>query len=471
MTAMLAMGARAQISPGPLSRPHASLEGIEHCTACHTLGKALSNGNCLRCHTEIDTRMREKRGFHANLGSRQCMECHKEHHGRDFPMERFDPKSFTHDAVGFTLAGRHSRLACRNCHKKDFIRANDIQRFSDSRKSETYLGLSRDCAGCHDDPHHRQLGSACTRCHSQEHWKPVDAFSHDATKYPLTGLHRSVDCAKCHPPEGGTAANRRFVGITFSSCTSCHRDPHAARFGPACERCHSTEGWLQGATRHFNHDATPYPLRGKHREVSCRRCHGNQAAAGTFRVGDRAPYRIARFSRCRDCHADPHNGQFAKQKGRGACESCHTVEGFRPSLFTEARHEDTAFPLRGAHRAVPCFRCHPEGPKGGEAKVLFVRTKFRRCVDCHDDAHRGEFKDRMPRGCATCHTEESWKPAVFSHDRARFPLDGKHRNVPCDKCHTASRSGTPAMVTFNHIPLTCEGCHEPRRGIPSRAGN
>ncbi len=459
----LVMRSSAQISPGELSSAHASLEGIGHCTACHSLGKSISNTNCLHCHTEIDLRMRAGSGFHGTLAARQCVECHKEHHGRDFPIVKFDTRSFQHDNVQFTLIGKHASIGCRDCHRKDLLKARDILLQSDARKSTTFLGLSTECAGCHQDPHRGQLGATCTRCHGQTHWKPVDAFSHDRTKYPLTGLHASVDCLQCHPSADGKTETIRFVGIKFSTCTACHRDPHAGKFTGRCERCHTTNGWLDGATRNFDHASTRYPLLGKHRRVRCEQCHGAGVRQTSVRPGDRAPFRIAHFSRCADCHGDPHNHQFAKDKDRGACEGCHTVDGYVPSTFSIERHKLTAYPLRGAHRAVPCIRCHPSGPAGGKARMIFRRPGFAACTTCHDDIHAGEFNGRMAKGCETCHTTERWTPAFFSHAGTRFPLDGKHRNVPCGQCHPARTVGGKLVRQYTGIPITCEGCHGPDR--------
>ena len=86
----------AQISPGELSAAHANLEGVDHCTQCHSVGKALSDDNCFSCHREIKTRIEQKKGFHSTIGAKQCFECHKEHHGLQFEIIRFDKKAFNH---------------------------------------------------------------------------------------------------------------------------------------------------------------------------------------------------------------------------------------------------------------------------------------------------------------------------------------------------------------------------------------
>lgn len=47
----------AQISPGPLARPHRSLEGTTQCVSCHKFGAGEATFKCLECHTEIASRM------------------------------------------------------------------------------------------------------------------------------------------------------------------------------------------------------------------------------------------------------------------------------------------------------------------------------------------------------------------------------------------------------------------------------
>ena len=44
-------------SPGPLSRAHQSLEGLESCTRCHVAGRQLAPERCLDCHTELGVRV------------------------------------------------------------------------------------------------------------------------------------------------------------------------------------------------------------------------------------------------------------------------------------------------------------------------------------------------------------------------------------------------------------------------------
>jgi hypothetical protein len=66
--ALLLLGySSAQISPGPLSRAHQSLEGATQCTSCHKFGgEAILK--CIDCHTEIAERLTFRKGLHATYG-------------------------------------------------------------------------------------------------------------------------------------------------------------------------------------------------------------------------------------------------------------------------------------------------------------------------------------------------------------------------------------------------------------------
>jgi hypothetical protein len=57
----------AQISPGPLSRPHQSLNGATNCTSCHKFG-GQAVLKCLACHTEIAARLDARQGFLKKIG-------------------------------------------------------------------------------------------------------------------------------------------------------------------------------------------------------------------------------------------------------------------------------------------------------------------------------------------------------------------------------------------------------------------
>ncbi len=460
---MSATAVAAQISPGALSRAHQSLGGPTNCASCHKFGGQAAL-KCLDCHTEIASRLNQHAGLHATYNmsagtSRECAKCHSEHNGEDFPLVKWNIQAFDHRQTGYPLEGKHAGLSCNRCHAPAHISPQEqsIIKVKDLRR--TYLGLSTNCASCHQDPHNGRLGNTCQQCHNFVDWKSIDAarFNHSITRYPLTGLHALVGCAKCHTP--GSDNKPRYTGIAFNTCSDCHNDPHRGSFSQTCESCHTTGGWkkvsLQSVAEKFDHSRTKFPLKGKHERVSCVQCH----ASGDFK-------KPLAFARCMDCHKpDPHGGQFSKRADGGECASCHTVEGWKPSLFTVKDHASTAYPLKGGHARLQCAQCHT--PKGKE--TLF-KMKFERCTDCHSDRHAAQFAGAPYfNACDRCHTVDSYKPSTFSlaqHQQTRFILAGGHIAVSCADCHKESGSFQPKpAVVYHWVDLNCTTCHQdPHKG-------
>ncbi len=406
--------------------------------------------------------MEQHRGMHAMYAGRRCVECHKEHHGRKFDIVHFDERAFDHTQTGFALEGTHARLECARCHRRELIRDAGLLSGARGAGARTFLGLGRECAACHRDVHRGQPGAACSDCHSAEAWKPAPRFSHERARFKLAGAHAKAACERCHPKTSdGTFP---FRVASFSSCRDCHSDPHRGKFSQPCEQCHSVQGWKEGARRQFSHAATRFPLLGKHAAVACGRCHSAKQ------------FHVERFGRCADCHVDAHKGQFSSRKDQGACESCHTTDGFSPSTFSPGAHQATRFPLDGAHSALPCPRCHrPDGARGTAARYRWDKPSD--CRSCHADVHKGSFAAVMASGCTTCHTTARWGRVSFAHDSTRFPLTGAHASLSCARCHlvdglrvpveTVSLSpGTgPRRALRQEGPMTCTLCHrDPHNG-------
>ena len=236
------------ISPGKLSSAHAELEGMTNCTSCHELrSRGIAPDRCLACHEPLAARVSAGAGLHAGADYRECATCHREHLGREYALVRWDPDEFRHATVGFELEGAHADLGCRDCHNPTRIRDLQVRtaKVQQGTLDETYLGLGTSCVDCHqiDDPHEGAFADrSCADCHDQRDWKAAAAsFDHDATRYPLTGRHRSVGCNECHRHD-------TFTGLRFTACTDCHSDPHEGGMRAACTSCHSTSGW-SGVTR------------------------------------------------------------------------------------------------------------------------------------------------------------------------------------------------------------------------------
>ncbi len=457
------VGARAQISPGPLSQVHSFLDGPTNCMKCHDFAKRPPEYKCLDCHQEIRTRLEENRGLHPSLvgndrTGRSCVSCHSDHNGRNFSIVHWDipPTRFDHRRAGYELEGKHRTLACNVCHQPSRISAAEAKTIQVKDLRRTYLGLSTKCSACHVDEHRGQFTADCSSCHDSNRWEKAVKFDHSRAHYTLTGAHQSVACEKCHVKVEDPKPYTKYVNLAFQDCTPCHSDPHHGAFRETCRSCHSVSAWKSAlAASSFDHSRTDYPLEGKHTAVACNACH----LTANFKTP-------VAHARCMDCHKkDYHQGQFASRSDHGDCRACHKVEGFKPSIFTVALHQKTIFPLLDKHSSVACAKCHI--PRGAETVYVFQNDA---CVVCHKDVHGGQFRGPpYDNKCETCHTAKGFKPSTFTlvrHMKAKFPLLGAHGAVYCDQCHK-SRAGvfpaTPVVYRFDRED--CLACHaDPHHG-------
>ncbi len=448
----------AQLSPGPLSRFHAELEGPTRCGSCHEFGVSTPTFKCTGCHEEIRTRLERGRGYHASVADaskegRDCVACHAEHLGRDFELVYFPDgrEDFNHYDTGYSLRGAHADLSCERCHNQENINAAELPSIRVKDHSRTLLGLRQDCLACHADEHRGQLGENCGACHADSivSWQEPEWFDHATTEFPLTGRHQETACAECHSEIGGLEPYTKYTGIEFNTCGSCHRDPHGGAVSHDCWTCHTTSAWNHPeVSRKIDHAATDFPLNGRHAEIECNKCH----AGSDFS-------RPIAHDRCSDCHEDAHDGQFLSRFDGGDCASCHSEEGFTPALFRLDDHQRTGFALVGEHAELDCEQCHePDGP----------RTPYRMahdsCTDCHLDPHEGEFEQTAASGrCEDCHTEERFRPSTFTsdrHDQTRFALLGSHLAIACVECHEDLLEPETTPITMIHRDVSCSSCHQ-----------
>lgn len=455
-TVLFSLAAHAQISPGPLARPHQSLNGDANCIKCHEVSTKAPTFKCVECHKEIAAELQQNRGLHSTYprsgpAGAACIKCHSDHNGVDFAMVHWDPtpKGFDHSKTGYVLDGKHVGVTCRSCHNPQHIPSQARSLLGSKDLSRTYFGLSPTCTTCHEDKHQGRFGPNCLQCHSTSEWKgaKMDAehFDHSKTRYPLTGAHREVECKKCHT--AGSDGQPRYAGLPFSTCSACHTDPHKGEFKQSCESCHNTSTWKKSTfTSTFDHSKTKFPLLGKHREVTCIACH----KSANFK-------NVVAFANCLDCHKDEHQGQFVKRADGGRCESCHTVQGWKPTTYTVADHAKSQFPLVSPHAKVKCADCHV--PAGKETRY---KIKFALCVDCHKDEHQGQFAAApWQNRCEQCHTGATWKTSNYTlakHQKSSFPLTGGHEAVACIDCHKAPVGSK--LVAYHFKGLSCTSCHE-----------
>lgn len=433
----------AQLSPGDLSEPHTDLEGLKNCTKCHVLGEKETTSKCLECHTEIQQLINQNRGYHSSTEAKgkKCASCHGEHFGLHFEITRFEANSFNHDLTSYTLEGRHSELSCNDCHNRDLIQTGISK-----KQGNTYLGLGMECLSCHEDYHQDEQFNNCLSCHSQVAFLPASGFDHANTRFPLLGKHQSLDCAACHTEQTNERDQfKQFAAADVNNCTLCHEDIHNNEFGSDCTKCHTVNTFQRTrAVTAFNHENTSFPLRGMHRNVGCRDCH-----AGSYNLP-------VEHQSCSDCHADFHENQFAVENIAPDCATCHTVQGFSPSTYTIEAHNQTSFPLEGAHMATPCVVCHQS-----EGEWNF-RMEASSCTSCHENVHQNVLAERFvsENNCVRCHALTTWDDVTFKHNLTNFELEGKHNKVECRACHFFELENGSTRQQFTGLSVACENCHD-----------
>ena len=412
----------------------------------------MSNDLCLQCHTEINTRVKAGKGYHSSkaIRGKQCFTCHSEHHGRGFQLVRFDTKGFDHSLTGYQLTGKHAQQKCASCHDTKYIADPKLK-----KRKGTYLGLKTECGSCHEDRHNGTAGKLCGDCHTTDSFKPAKYFDHSKTNFQLTNRHKTVPCERCHPQQTKDGKTLQpFTSKPFLQCSGCHADPHKGKFGGDCSSCHSTISFSSISNiDKFDHSKTNFPLAGKHISVACSNCHIGSLSSKP------------KYANCTDCHTDYHQGELDIS---GDCVKCHTTDGFSPSRFGLQEHESSAFPLTGAHPAVPCSNCHYVEK---EERWSFS-VPFQSCTSCHTNPHGTSLPAVLhpDQECVMCHTTNRWQGVTYDHTLTQFPLLGKHSSVDCRKCHVTVSDAT-TVYTFSGTNMDCSGCHnDPHSGQFTKQG-
>jgi len=285
---------------------------------------------------------------------------------------------------------------------------------------------------------------------------------------PLAQSHAALDnqkqCMDCHINDSKDLSNDK--------CLACHdhndlRDRiragkgfHASSVvkGKNCWTCHLDHkgrgydimGWKSvGGEKGFDHDATGWPLNGKHANTDCAECHKNRNKQGLkIYMG------TDKLCGSSGCHNDDQPHKF-ERRDMLACERCHTESVWKPAKspanqkFNHDDRKDAAMPLFGSHKDVACAKCH--------VKAVFnlPAPDPDSCGNsgCHVSPHDGHLFGK--RDCEWCHspTFKTLKQQNFDHtEKTRFDLGPAHRKIACYNCHTkALGEGKPTGA--------CEQCH------------
>jgi hypothetical protein len=255
---------------------------------------------------------------------------------------------------------------------------------------------------------HAEIGDNCSRCHTA----------------PWDSLGMNDRCQQCHQDIASQLQDKTTLhGILFIynlslTCRLCHPE-------------HSGPSSPQTVMNRINfpHETLGFSLN-KHKDNLCQDCH---------------PSSIMKFSQeiCISCHTQidqkfmlEHTPVFGSN-----CLACHDgLETYGKSF----NHDDYTYKISGKHKEVLCTGCHP-----GARSIVELQSTPQECSACHlkDNIHSAG----IGISCADCHTPDGWKPAKFDHNLANFKLEGKHIDVPCEKCHTDGK--------YLGTPMDCATCH------------
>ena len=309
----------------------------------------VKENDCVSCHTDK----------HEGKFGTDCAKCHQEVSFRLLKTMDF----FDHAVTDFPLDGMHGGVDCAECHADGYLEAIDFSA----------------CKNCHQDYHRGEFlqsnaSSDCIDCHSLADGFDYSLYTidrHQTSAFPIEGAHVATPCFACHVSEDRW--NFRDIG---SSCVDCHQDLHQGHISPKfypeqnCESCHVNENWTSIT---FDHNLTEWPLEGRHEELKCGDCHIQNiskldAVNQRFNELDNS---------CVQCHPNIHTDNSVLNE-KLDCSRCHDTGNWMPRID----HNQTAFPLEGAHVKLACNACHETIRKEEKILINYKIEKFE-CVDCH----------------------------------------------------------------------------------------
>ena len=255
----------------------------------------------------------------------------------------------------------------------------------------------------------------------------------------LSNLHSHLEgisnCTKCH-----VLGNK----VSNDKCLSCHTEIQSRINiqkgyhssvevkGKECIICHNEHHGksfelIRFDIDKFDHNLTGYNLSVPHAKQKCSACHTNKNISNQ-NIKDKKYTYLGLGTECLSCHDDYH-----KKTLSSTCLNCHNPDVFKPA--PKFNHANARYPLVGKHKNVECIKCHPVDQADGNKFQKFIGIQYGSCISCHKDPH----KNKYGQNCNECHSEASFKNVKisknFDHNKTKFPLEGKHLDVSCQKCH------------------------------------
>lgn len=162
----------------PLIGEHTNLA----CNSCHRNGVFKGTPKeCYSCHAKDD--------YHNGQLGEVCSTCHV--------PTGWNNVVFDHNTSAFPLTGKHSELACSQCHQSGQYK------------------IPVDCVSCHSEPafHTGAFGTNCMQCHTTTGWSPATFIGEHPIELGQNLLdHHGATCKTCH-----TTTVNEFT------CLACHK--------------------------------------------------------------------------------------------------------------------------------------------------------------------------------------------------------------------------------------------------------
>jgi hypothetical protein len=211
----------------PLTGHHAAVD----CKKCHIDGKFKGTPTaCVSCHAEPKS--------HLGKFGTECKSCHSTATWKiaSVPVAALG-KTFDHSKTAFPLTGKHTAVACAQCH-------------TDGK----FKGTQTACVACHAEPKVHagsKLGTDCAKCHTTSTWTggtlgdfkhafPVAHGRKNRGASACSVCHAKVDayatytCYGCHEHNPAKVARQHKKVADLDNCVKCHkggRQRGAADFG------------------------------------------------------------------------------------------------------------------------------------------------------------------------------------------------------------------------------------------------
>jgi hypothetical protein len=445
---------------------------------------AQENGDCLACHSDkAATGTRKGRTFSVYVDEKkfsgsvhssvQCIACHADLAGKEFPHEEdlvqvdcgschtqeqeLHAKSLHGKAIarGDPLAPQ-----CKDCHGR-----HDVLPAKDARSSVSPLKVPFLCGRCHQEG----TPVAKQRVIHQDHI--LENFSESIHGEGLLkkGLVVAPTCATCHTPHSilphtdpASSIARKNIAAT---CTKCH-----AQIEIVHRKVIKGELWEKETNRlpacidcHQPHKVRKVFYTQGMADKDCMRCHENKDVHASkdgrslvVRADDLSHSRHSKTA-CSQCHSEvnaSHVRPCETITKKVDCASCHAEIGQQYQVSMHGR-----LVARGDPNGPTCKECH--GTHGVKGKLEPVSPTFatnipRLCAQCHREGERAAVRYSGTQHDIIAHYTES------IHGKGLMK-SGLTVTATCTNCHTAHsvlpKSDSLSSVNPVNVPATCGRCH------------